>query len=260
MTTALITGASSGIGAVFAEKLAARGHDVVLVARSQDKLEAIAEDLSRQHGVKTTVIVQDLIEPQAGAKVLEQLEQQNLQVDVLVNNAGFGVYGELADGELSDYLNMIQLNVMVLVDLTYRCLQGMKQRRSGSILNIASTAAFQPIPYFAVYAATKSFVLSFSESLWYECKPYDVKVIGVCPGPTETQFFEVADFPSSMKDSVGQNYTSPEEVVTEALQALDKGQANVVTGGLTNQLLVNAGRLFPRETLVKAVGGMFKTD
>lgn len=260
MTTALITGASSGIGAVFAEQLAEQGHDLVLVARSQDKLQAIADQLTQSLGVKTTVIVQDLLAEGAIDSLFAELEQQHIPIDLLVNNAGFGTYGELADGELQTYLDMIQLNVSVLVDLTYRALQGMKMRRSGSIVNLSSTAAFQPIPYFAVYAATKSFVLSFSEALWYECQPYDVKVLGVCPGPTETEFFQRADFPDAMKSAPGQTYATPEEVVREALQALDHGHSHVVTGGWTNQLLVNAGRLMPREMLTQAVGKMFKAD
>jgi len=260
MTTALVTGASSGIGAVFAEQLAAQGYDVILVARSQDKLQAIADRLTLSHGVKTTVIQQDLLAEGATDSLFNQLEQQQITLDMLVNNAGFGTYGELADGELQTYLNMIQLNVSVLVDLTYRALQGMKARRSGSILNLSSTAAFQPIPYFAVYAASKSFVLNFSEALWYECKPYNIKVLGVCPGPTETEFFQRADFPDTMKSAPGQTYASPEEVVKEALQALDQGHSHVVTGGLTNQLLVSAGRLMPREMLTQATGKMFKAD
>lgn len=258
MTTALVTGASSGIGAVFAEKLAQRGHDLVLIARSRDKLEAIANSLSQQHGIRTTVIAQDLTDVNAGEVIVSRLEQQHIAIDVLINNAGFGTYGEFTDGDLKTHLDMIQLNVSALVDLAYRCLQGMKARRSGSIVNISSTAAFQPIPYFAVYAASKAFVLSFSESLWYEYKDYNVKVLGVCPGPTETQFFKTADFPDSLSESAGRNYDSPEEVVEASLKALDRGESNVVTGGLNNQLLVNANRFLPREVLVSAVGRMFK--
>ncbi|WP_204139173.1 SDR family oxidoreductase [Halomicronema sp. CCY15110] len=258
MTTALITGASGGIGAVFAEQLAARGHDLVLVARSQDKLQAIAEQLAATHGVTTTVMVQDLLAAGAAAQIFNQLAQQDIQVDLLVNNAGFGSYGEVADGDLPTYLNMIQLNVSVLVDLTHRALQGMQQRRSGSILNISSIAAFQPMPYFAVYAATKSFVLSFSEALWYECQPYGIQVLGVCPGPTETQFFKTAEFPDGLASSE-QSLAAPEVVVKEALQALEKGHSNVVTGGLMNQIIVNSGRFLPREALTKFVGEMFST-
>ncbi|MDB9526850.1 SDR family oxidoreductase [Oscillatoria sp. CS-180] len=257
MTTALVTGASSGIGAVFADKLAARGYDLVLVARSQDKLEAIAGSLNEQYGVKTTVIVQDLIAPEASETIFQKLDQQGIEIDVLINNAGFGSYGEFAESELNTALNMVQLNISALVELAYRCLKSMKARQSGSIVNISSTAAFQPIPYFAIYSASKAFVLSFSESLWYECKPYNIKVLGVCPGPTKTQFFKAADFPDSMEASVGQNYDTPEDVVESALKALDRGDSNVVTGGF-NKILVNANRFLPRELLVNTVGRMFK--
>ena len=260
MTTALITGASTGIGAVFAEQLAEQGHDLVLVARSQDKLQAIADQLVSTYEINATVIVQDLLTEGAATHIFNRLDAQGIDLDLLVNNAGFGTYGELADGDLQTYLNMIQLNVSVLVDLTYKALLGMKQRRSGSIVNISSTAAFQPIPYFAVYAATKAFVLSFSEALWYECQPHGVKVLGGCPGPTETQFFKTAEFPDTMASPPGQSLTAPEEVVKEALKALAQGQSNVVTGGLSNQILVNASRFIPREMLTKAVGDMFKVD
>ena len=258
MTTALITGASSGIGAVFAEKLAASHHDLVLVARSEAKLQALGDRLSQQHNIQATVIVQDLTAADGPQRVWDQLVSQGIEVDVLINNAGYGTYGEFAAGALENHLNMIQLNVVALVDLAHRCLQGMKARRLGSIVNIGSTASFQSLPYLGIYAATKAFVLSFSEALWQECKPYGVKVLAVCPGPTETEFFKVAEFPASLGETVGQNYASPEAVVDEALRALDKGQSNVVTGGVMNQVLVNAGRFLPREALVGAVGKMFK--
>ena len=258
MATALITGASSGIGAVFAEKLANRGYNLVLVARSQDKLQAIADKLTQQHSIQATVIVQDLTAPQAGKTVFAQLEQQGIEIDLLINNAGFGTYGEFAEGNLDTYLNMIQLNVSVLVELTHHCLQKMRSRRSGSILNIGSTASFQSLPYFGVYAATKAFVLSFSEALWHECQPYGIKVLAVCPGPTETEFFKVADFPASLGEQVGNNYATPEIVVEEALKALEQGHANVVTGGLMNQILVNSSRFLPREFLLNGVGRIFK--
>ncbi|NJN22197.1 MAG: SDR family oxidoreductase [Leptolyngbya sp. RL_3_1] len=258
MTTALITGASSGIGAVFAEKLAASQHDLVLVARSADKLQALANRLSQQHGIQATVIAQDLTAADGPKRVWDQLASQGIEVDVLINNAGYGTYGEFATGELDNHLNMIQLNVVALVDLAYRCLQGMKARGSGSIVNIGSTASFQALPYLGIYAATKAFVLSFSEALWQECKPYGVKVLAVCPGPTETEFFKVADFPTSLGESVGQNYASPEAVVDEALKALEKGQANVVTGGDHEPGVGECRAVLPRETLVGAVGKMFK--
>ncbi len=258
MTTALITGASSGIGAAFAEKLASRKYDLVLVARSQDKLTALAARLQDQHGIRAIALPQDLSAPQAAATVFNQVEQQGVMIDLLVNNAGFGHYGPFIDSDLDNYLTMIQLNITALVDLTYRFLQPMKARQSGSIINIASTAAFQALPYFGVYSATKAFVLSFSESLWYECKPLGIKILGVCPGPTDTEFFKVADFPDGMKESISQNYTAPETVVAEALNALEQGRSHVVPGGFMNQLMVNSGRFLPREVLTNLVGKLFK--
>lgn len=242
---------------MFAERLAAH-HDLVLVARSEAKLQALAETLRQQHSIQTTVIAQDLTAADGPKRVCDQLVNQGIEVDVLINNAGYGTYGEFADGALENHLNMIQLNVVALVDLAHRCLQGMKARGNGSIVNIGSTASFQALPYLGIYAATKAFVLSFSEALWQECKPYGVKVLAVCPGPTETEFFKVAEFPASLGETVGQNYASPEAVVDEALKALAKGQSNVVTGGVMNQVLVNSGRFLPRETVVGAVGKMFK--
>ena len=260
MTTSLITGASYGIGAIFAEKLASRKHSLVLVARSHDRLQALADQLSQRYGVQVTVIVQDLTETNAVKSVFTQLERQGVEIDWLVNNAGFGAYGEFVEGDIDNYLNMIQLNVMALVELTYRCLPEMRSRQAGNILNIGSTASFQPLPYFSVYAATKAFVLSFSEALWHECKPYGIKVLAVCPGPTETEFFKSAGFPASLGEQVKQNYASPDAVVEEALKALDQERSNVVTGGFMNQVMVNAARFFPREPLTNAVGRMFKAE
>lgn len=260
MVTALITGASSGIGAAFAQALAKRNYDLVLVARSQDKLQALATQLTQQQGIQVTVIPQDLTDKGAVAGICAELGQKDITVDLLVNNAGFGTYGEFAEGDLDNYLTMIQLNIAVLVELTHRCLPGMKARQTGSILNIGSTASFQPLPYFAVYAATKAFVLSFSEALWHECKPYGVKVLAVCPGPTKTSFAEVADFPNSIGKQFSQNAATPEVVVTEALQALAQESSNVVAGGWMNQVMVNASRFFPRETILSAVGRMFSAD
>lgn len=258
MATALITGASSGIGAAFARTLAERQYHLVLVARSQQTLEALSEQLTHQHGIEVTVIPQDLTAPAAIQTIMATLEHQNIVVDLLVNNAGFGNYGEFATGNLDTYLTMLQLNIVALVALTHRCLQGMRSRRSGSVLNVGSTASFQPLPYLAVYAATKAFVLSFSEALWYECQPYDINVLAVCPGPTETGFAKVAAFPDGLKAPMGQIQASPEAVVAAALKALERSPSNTVVGGLMNQFLVNATRFLPRETITKAVGHLFK--
>lgn len=262
MTTALITGASSGIGAEFAHQLAADKYNLVLVARSQDKLEQLATKLQQQHGIETEIIVQDLSLPQAGKLVFEATAAKNILIDLLVNNAGFGDYGEFSNSDLSRQLTMIQLNITVLVELTGLFLSGMKQRQQGGIINIASIAAFQPLPYMSVYAATKAFVLNFSEALWAENKASGVKILGVCPGPTESDFFKVAGFPDSFAEKQGStmSLTPASEVVSESLKALEKGQSTLVTGGVTNQLIVNLPRFVPRDFLVSAVEKQFRAD
>lgn len=260
MTTALITGASSGIGEEFARQLAARKYDVVLVARSQDKLETLAASLQQQYAISAEVIVQDLTEPYAGKTVYDAVTSRGIAIDLLINNAGFGDYGEFSQSDLTRQLNMIQLNIMVLTELTGLFLPEMKTRGSGGIINIASIAAFQPLPYMSVYAATKAFVLNLSEALWAENKDSGVKILGVCPGPTESDFFKVAGFPDSFteKQSKTMAMTPADEVVRESLKALEKGQSSLVTGGIANQLIVNVPRFVPRDFLVSAVEKQFR--
>jgi uncharacterized protein len=257
MGTALITGASSGIGAAFAEALAKDGMDLVLVARSEDRLQKLADTLKSLHEVRADVIVQDLTHPDAVTVLYKAVEALGVQIDLLVNNAGFGDYGAFGGGDRQKQLDMIALNVAALVDLTHQFLPQMQQRRSGSILNIASIAAFQPMPYMSVYAATKAFVLSFSEALWAENQSTGVHVMAVCPGPTESRFFEAADFPKTLASS-GQSIASAEAVVREALQALEHKQSNVVAGGIANQLVANASRFLPRQTLVNGIAKLFR--
>lgn len=256
MSTALITGASSGIGATFAQVLAQRGTNVVLVARSEEKLQQLAQSLREQYAIRADVIVQDLLKPEAATTVYAAVQALGLSIDLLINNAGFGDYGKFSTRDRQKQLDMVQLNIAALVDLTHQFLPAMLERRSGSILNIASIAGFQPMPYFSVYAATKAFVLSFSEALWAESQDQGVCVLAVCPGPTESQFFEVADFPTALA-SEGQGIVPAETVVKEALQALERRQSNVVTGGLSNQFVVNAARFLPRSTLVKGIAKVF---
>ena len=262
MTTALITGASSGIGAEFARQLAAQKYNLVLVARSQKKLEELAAKLQQQYGITAEVIVQDLSLPHAGQMVFEAVKVKNIAIDLLVNNAGFGDYGEFSNSDLSRQLNMIQLNITVLTELTGLFLPGMKARKQGGIINLASIAAFQPLPYMSVYAATKAFVLNFSEALWAENKESGVKILGVCPGPTESDFFKVAGFPDSFaeKQDSTMSLTPADEVVRESLKALDKGQSTLVTGGVTNQIIANIPRFVPRDFLVAAVEKQFRAD
>ena len=259
MKTALVTGASSGIGAEFARQLAAKQNNLVLIARSEDKLKELAEQLQSKHGIQTYAITQDLTEPQAGATIFEKIEHQGLRIDLLVNNAGFGDYGQFSDRPLEKQLGMIQLNVNVLVELTGLFLPAMKQRGDGGIINISSIAGFQPFPKMSVYAATKAFVLNFTEALWAENKDTGVKILAVCPGPTESQFWKAAEFPVSLmeKNQKGMKLISNKVVVAEALKALERKQPNVVTGGFLNQFIVNLPRFVPRDLLVRQLAKMF---
>ena len=258
MNTALITGASSGIGETFARELASRKTDLILVARSQDKLDKLAGELSNTHQIKTEVIVQDLTEPAAGQTLFDAVKERASRIDLLINNAGFGDYGAFSDRPLSKQLAMVQLNIMALVELTGLFLPSMQQRQDGAIINVSSIAGFQPIPYMPVYAATKAFVLNFSEALWAENKDKGVRILVTCPGPTESEFYNRADFPDSATGMNGMTMASTEKVVKETLKALDKGQSTVVTGGFANQIIVNLPRLVPRELLLGVVGKQFK--
>ena len=249
MPTALITGASAGIGAAFAQELAARQMNLVLVARSEAKLQQLAQQLQDKYKIQVDVVVQDLTAPAAAKAVFDAVTQKGLTIDLLINNAGFGEYGDFAELDGEQQVKMIQLNILTLVDLTHQILPGMRQRRSGGIINMSSTAAFQPMPYFCVYAASKAFVLSFSEALWAENRSYGVCVLAVCPGPTETNFFQEAEFPPLLANVAAANYTPTEVVVREALQALEKKQSSVVPGAIGNQLIANLHRFLPRESL-----------
>jgi short-subunit dehydrogenase len=258
MTTALITGASMGIGEAFAKELASRQTDLVLVARSQDKLDNLATELSSQYQIKTTVIAQDLTTAAAGKAVFDTVQSQDLTIDLLINNAGFGDYGAFSDRPLSKMMEMVQLNITAVVELTGLFLPLMQARKDGAIINVSSIAAFQPIPYMSVYAATKAFLLNFSEALWAENKDLGVRILAVCPGPTESEFYNRADFPQSTKALNTMTMASAQKVVRESLKALDESQSTAVVGGLKNQIIVNLPRLIPRDLLVNVVGKQFK--
>jgi uncharacterized protein len=258
MSTALITGASSGIGEVFARELAAKQYDLVLVARRQEKLERLAAELTERYQIRVEVIPQDLSVPEAAATVYQTTLAKNWSIDLLINNAGFGDFGEFTQADRQKVLNMIQLNIAALVDLTYQFLPQMQQRGKGSIINVASIAAFQPMPYLAVYAATKAFVLSFSEALWAENQDKDIKVLALCPGPTQTEFFAVSQFPDSNTNSPDyMRMATSEEVVRDALIALEAGVSHVVTGGLTNKMITSVSRFLPRQSIVQLIAKQF---
>jgi short-subunit dehydrogenase len=253
MNTTLITGASSGIGEAFARKLAERGHNLLLVARSEEKLIALCNELGRVKNIHAQYVAMDLSQPDAPARLFEETQERKLEVDLLINNAGFGSLGDFTELDLARELDMIDLNVRSLVDLTYRFLQPMRERKSGAIINVASTAGFQPIPFMATYAATKAFVLSFSEALWEENRPYGIKVMALCPGSTDTNFFAAAHI---QRPPFRVSQTA-EDVVDAALRGLKRGKGHIISGWM-NFLMVETERLVPRSLVARAVGAALR--
>jgi uncharacterized protein len=246
LTTALITGASSGIGLELARRLAKDGHDVILVARSESKLRDLAAEL----GPSTRVIAADLSSPDAAASIHAQAPE----VDILVNNAGVGDFGPFADAELAKTMSMIQLNVASLTELTHRYVGVMRTRGSGRIMNVASTAAFQPGPLMAVYYATKAYVLSFSEALSEELRGSGVTVTALCPGPTESGFQAGADMESS-KLVRDRKLPSSADVAAFGVAAMMKGDP-VAVPGLRNKVLASSVRFTPRPVIRRLVHSM----
>ena len=253
MNTSLITGASSGIGEAFARRLAALGRNVLLVARSEDKLVTLCNELGRTNRIRAQYVVLDLSLPDAGEGLFAEAQKRGLEIDMLVNNAGFGSFGDFQKHDLKRELNMIDLNVKAVVDLTYRFLAPMRERKRGTIINVASTAGFQPVPFMATYAATKAFVLSFSEALWEENRPYGIEVLALCPGVTETNFFEAAHG----HKPPARTAQTPDEVVNAAIKALNRGKGHVVSG-LGNFTMVELQRLLPRSAVVRVAGRMMR--
>ena len=254
MNTTLITGASSGIGEAFARKLAARGRNVLLVARSEDKLIALCNELGRLTSIRAQYIALDLQQPDAPLQLFEETKKRELEVEMLINNAGFGSMGEFAKLDLNRELEMIQLNVRSLVELAHRFLEPMRERKRGTIINVASTAGFQPVPYMATYAATKAFVMSFSEALWDENRAHGVHVMALCPGVTETNFFEASGIDRPPMRTV----QTPEEVVETALRALNRKKSLVISGW-ANWFVVEAERFVPRSAVVKVAGNALRS-
>ncbi|MCK9793882.1 SDR family oxidoreductase [Isoptericola sp. 4D.3] len=240
--TALVTGASSGLGAEFAAQLAATGHDLVLVARSGDRLAALAERLAAEHGVAAHVLVQDLAEPDAADRVADRLAGLGLHVDLLVNNAGFGTCGRFEEIPARRDHDQLMVNVVALADLTHRLVPAMLGRGHGAVLNVASDAAFQPSPYFAVYGAAKAFVLSFGLALRQEYRGRGLRVLTLCPGPVETAFFDTI---GTRRAAVTGAMTTPEPVVRAALRALDRDRGYVAPG-LANALTAHLTPRRPR--------------
>ena len=254
MNTTLITGASSGIGAAFARKLAARGRNVLLVARSEDKLIALCNELGRLTSIRAQYLALDLRDPAARSQLFEETKQRGLEIDMLINNAGFGSMNDFTKLDLEHELEMIELNITAVVELSHRFLGPMRERKRGTIINVASTAGFQPVPYMATYAATKAFVLSFSEALWDENRMHGIHVMALCPGVTETNFFEASGIDRPPLRTV----QTPEEVVETALRALPRKKSLVISGW-ANWFVVEAERLLPRTAVTKVAGNALRS-
>jgi short-subunit dehydrogenase len=254
-STALITGASSGLGAEYATQLAARGANLILVARRLDRLDALAADLTAKHGTTVTTIAADLATPTAGSDLAEVVKKRGLPVHSLINNAGFGTRDQFSDEDAAQLHNEVALNVATVVDLTKAFWPELLKHGTGVLVNVASSAGFQPIPKMAVYGATKAFVLSFTEALWYEAKGSGLRVLALCPGATETEFFET----SGPEAAVGR-IASAHEVIRLAMKTLDRrNPPPSIIHGAGNRAQIFGERLISRRLLVTAAGAITRT-
>ncbi|WP_395403309.1 SDR family NAD(P)-dependent oxidoreductase [Arthrobacter sp. UC242_113] len=250
--TIIVTGASSGLGAEFARQLAGRGSNLVLVARRADRLESLAGELSRDHGVTVTTVARDLGQPDAGRALRAELESRGIHATGLVNNAGFGTHNAFTDEDPERLQGMIALNVGALVDLSRAYIDPLTTAGTGILINVASLLGFQPSPYLGVYGATKAFVLSLTESLWEEARGTGLRVLAVCPGAMGTEFFDAA---GSQSADYGTTRATPQDVVRIALETLDRRSAppSVITNG---RALALASKLLPRRQVVRFMGGI----
>lgn len=250
--TALVTGASSGIGEAFARDLARRGASLILVARSEDKLIWLANELKEKYQTPVHVFPVDLTLPDAPQQLVDSIKASGLSVDLLVNNAGFGKWAHFLGESLDTYERMLSLNIDALVKLTYLWVPEMLARGRGGVINVASTAAFQPIPYQAVYAASKAFVLSFTEALAGEYSEGRIRFLALCPGNTATNFMATAN-----ANTAGMPFATPEEVAEAGLDAFAKGKSHHIHGRV-NYLYSLLPRILTRDAVIKIVAGMFK--
>lgn len=253
--TVLITGASSGIGMELAKLFAADGSDLVLVARREDRLNELAEELKSKHGVEVYVLPKDLTQKSAPDEIYSQLENENIQIDVVVNNAGFGNKGHIADLDLNLQLDMIQVNLVALTHLTRLFIPGILERGHGGILNVGSLAGFQPGPNLAVYFATKAYVLSFTEALAEEISNPNIKISCLAPGPVKTEFGEKSDLEDSLLFKV--SLMEMEPVVKAGYEGFRKGQT-IVIPGLKQQIVPFLNRFTPR-LLVRKIAKKLNT-
>jgi len=250
---AIVTGASAGIGAALARELAASGAHLVLAARRRDRLMALAAQLHAAHGISVEIFVGDLAQPATPDALFAFTGEKGIAVEVLVNNAGFGAYGEFREIPLARQLEMVQVNIAAVIQLTHLYLPGMIERRRGDILILASTAGFQAVPYIAVYAATKSFDLFFAEALAEEVRSYGIHVTALCPGATSTEFQQVAGQP----DYAFRSPENPQDVARVGLHALARGKPLVISG-TRNLLMTQSQRLAPRRLVTSMAARIFR--
>lgn len=254
MNVTIITGASSGIGEAFARRLAAEGHNLLLVARSEVKLSQLCQELTLKHSITAQYLALNLVESGADERLLVETQTRRLEVNCLINNAGIGSAGEFTDLDLKSEQDLISLNITALVSLTHRFLPLMRNRRSGTIINVASMAAMQPIPYMATYAASKVFVRSFTEALAEECRPYGIRIMLLIPGATETGFFDAAKIGTANKNRIGVSSTqTSEEVVDAAVKGL-KSHKQMVISGWRNTLMARLSALVPNAMMARVIG------
>jgi short-subunit dehydrogenase len=243
--SALITGASSGIGEAFARRIAAEGMDLVLVARRRDRLESLAAELRQKHGVQILVLACDLAEPQSPRQIYDEIQRHGIDLDMLVNNAGYGSYGPFQDLDPDNEARMVDVNCRAPVALTALFAPKMIQRGRGAVVFLSSVAGYQPTPFFATYGATKAFDLMFGEALWAELRPHNIDVITLSPGYTQTEFQQVAKVGTK---PVG-GWATPEQVVDLCLRRL--GRSPSVIHGFTNALVAFFVRITPRKMAAK---------
>ena len=251
MSTALITGASSGIGLELARRFAGDGYDLVIIARREDLLNKVAKEIMENFGVKVSVMPKDLTEKDSTLEIFKKLEKEGKEINVVVNNAGFGAVGEFTELDYERQINMIDLNINSLVSLTRLFLPGMIKKNYGGILNVGSLAGFQPGPYASVYYATKAFVLSFTEGLKEELKGTNIKVSCLSPGPTDTEFLEISSIDESSLFKFGT--MRAREVAKEGYDGFKNGKT-IVIPGLLNNLLPCLVRITPRILARKITG------
>ena len=251
---ALVTGASSGLGAEFARQLASRGMHLILVARRQELMEELASELHTRHGTRCEILVADLSDPGEPARILDVISSKNITIELLVNNAGFGIVGEVDQADVDRILKLIRLNISALTELTYRVLPGMLANGHGSILNVSSLSAFQPVAYMGAYAASKAFVLHLSEALHCELKDRGITVTAVCPGVTKTNFFDVAGASGWLQKHASLEVDS---VVRTALKALARRHQCAIPGW-KNFLLTLLVRIASRRRVVKESTRFFR--